>query len=210
MTAGFQMLLKLGGPVAIVLISMSVVAMTLTLVKLYQYFRAGVGSGARVESQAIDLWLKGQPEPARQSLAGRRQPKSRVIHYALELLSRRNVDLEAAKEETLRLATDEVRSLNSYLRGIEIIAQSAPLLGLLGTVIGMIQAFNRMESSGANVNPALLAGGIWTALLATALGLVIAIVFSIAVAWLELRVEAERAGMESLLTNLFARQAMGI
>lgn len=209
MTAGLQMLLKLGGPVAIVLISMSVVAMTLTLVKLIQYFRAGVGGSARVESQAIDLWLKGQLEAARQTLEVRKQPKSRVILYALDLLSRRGLDLEAAKQETLRLATDEVRSLNSYLRGIEIIAQSAPLLGLLGTVVGMIHAFNRMESAGANVNPALLAGGIWTALLATALGLVIAIVFSIAVAWLESRVEAERARMESLLTNLFARQAMG-
>ena len=51
----------------------------------------------------------------------------------------------------------------------------SPLLGLLGTVIGMISSFSQLELGGDLVNPALLAGGIWTALLTTAIGLVVAI-----------------------------------
>jgi biopolymer transport protein ExbB len=87
-----------------------------------------------------------------------------------------------------------------------VIAQSAPLLGLLGTVVGMIQAFNKLESSGAAVNPAQLAGGIWTALLATALGLGIAIVFSMVGAWFESKVENERSAIEMALTGFFAHR----
>lgn len=210
MTANIMNLLKLGGPVVYVLLCMSVVAMTMTIVKLIQYAGAGTGRKANLEWTAIDLWTKGQHDAARQALAGRRQPKSRIVSHAFEMLARQESDLDAAKEESLRLATDEVRILNSYLRGIELIAQSAPLLGLLGTVLGMIEAFNRMESAAGNVNASILAGGIWTALLATALGLAIAIIFSMAVAWLESRVEAERASIESLLTSLYARQALRV
>jgi biopolymer transport protein ExbB len=55
------------------------------------------------------------------------------------------------------------------------VAALSPLLGLLGTVIGMIRAFMVIEGHGASVSPALLAGGIWEALLTTAAGLTVAI-----------------------------------
>ncbi len=56
-----------------------------------------------------------------------------------------------------------------------MIATIAPLLGLLGTVFGMIEAFQQMESAGKNVDPSILSGGIWEALLTTAAGLSVAI-----------------------------------
>ena len=49
------------------------------------------------------------------------------------------------------------------------------MIGLLGTVIGMIDSFNKLELGGSLVDPAILAGGIWTALLTTAMGLIVAI-----------------------------------
>ena len=58
---------------------------------------------------------------------------------------------------------------------LHIVAQSAPLLGLLGTVTGMIRAFIRIEALGGQVNPSDLAGGIWEALITTATGLIVAI-----------------------------------
>jgi biopolymer transport protein ExbB len=134
---------------------------------------------------------------------------SRVVGHAFEMIGSPGHTLENAKEDVLRVALDEIREMKSYLRGIEVIAQTAPLLGLLGTVVGMIEAFNKLESSGAAVNPAQLAGGIWTALLATALGLIIAIIFSVIGAWLESRTERERSVMESLLTGLFVRATAG-
>ena len=51
----------------------------------------------------------------------------------------------------------------------------APLLGILGTVFGMIDAFQHMEMAGNNINPSTLSGGIWEALLTTAVGLSVAI-----------------------------------
>lgn len=68
-----------------------------------------------------------------------------------------------------------VEALEKHLRGLSVIAQSAPLLGLLGTVLGMIEAFIRIEEVGGQVNVSTLAGGIWEALLTTAFGLIVAI-----------------------------------
>ena len=62
-----------------------------------------------------------------------------------------------------------------FLPSLEIIAQVSPLVGLLGTVIGMIDSFNELELGGSLVDPSVLAGGIWTALLTTAMGLIVAI-----------------------------------
>ena len=62
-----------------------------------------------------------------------------------------------------------------FLPSLEIIAQVSPLVGLLGTVIGMIDSFNELELGGSLVDPSILAGGIWTALLTTAMGLIVAI-----------------------------------
>ena len=92
----------------------------------------------------------------------------------------------------LTVADDFVRSMERYLRGLATIASLAPLLGLLGTVIGMIRAFIQIETHGGNVNASLLAGGIWEALLTTAAGLSVAIpcllffnLFQGKVAWVE-------------------------
>lgn len=66
-------------------------------------------------------------------------------------------------------------NLEKHLRILASIAQAAPLLGLLGTVIGMIKAFMKIEEVGGKVNAIALAGGIWEALLTTAFGLIVAI-----------------------------------
>ncbi len=68
-----------------------------------------------------------------------------------------------------------ISNMERYLRGLATIASLSPLLGLLGTVIGMIKSFSQIELHGGSVNASLLAGGIWEALLTTAAGLVVAI-----------------------------------
>jgi biopolymer transport protein ExbB len=65
--------------------------------------------------------------------------------------------------------------MERYLRILSTVAQAAPLLGLLGTVTGMIRCFRQIEEVGGKVNAVLLAGGIWEALLTTAFGLIVAI-----------------------------------
>jgi biopolymer transport protein ExbB len=79
-------------------------------------------------------------------------------------------------EETLaEVGQEEINKQNKYIRGLEVIASITPLLGLLGTVIGMVQAFSKVAEHKGIVDPSLLARGIWEALLTTAAGLSVAI-----------------------------------
>ena len=89
-----------------------------------------------------------------------------------------------------------------------MISNIAPLLGLLGTVIGMITAFSKLEESGSRVDPAILAGGIWEALLTTAFGLIVAIPALAAFYWLDGRVDNVREDMRHLIikTNILLKK----
>ena len=69
----------------------------------------------------------------------------------------------------------EVADSARFLSGLAVVAQASPLLGLLGTVVGMIAAFVQIETLGEMVTPSDLAGGIWVALLTTAAGLIVAV-----------------------------------
>ncbi|MEW5692139.1 MAG: MotA/TolQ/ExbB proton channel family protein [Candidatus Hydrogenedentota bacterium] len=79
------------------------------------------------------------------------------------------------KKEILKTGSQKVRLLEKNLRGLAVIANVTPLLGLLGTVFGMIKAFIVIQNLGGGVDASVLAGGIWEALLTTAAGLSVAI-----------------------------------
>ncbi len=203
MGADLLFVFKTGGPVVVVIAILSVIALAMTLSKLWQFAVLRVGKH-KVALRAVEMWIAGERQAAYAAVERHKSPLSRVVAHAMRGKTHGGHRVEDVKEDVMRIAQGQLLELRRYLRGIEVIAQSAPLLGLLGTVIGMIQAFNQLEASGAAVNPAQLAGGIWTALLATALGLGVAIVFSIVGAWFESRVENERAIMEMTLTGFFA------
>ena len=83
---------------------------------------------------------------------------------------------KASKDQEIEsLLQKKYLTSQKFLPSLEIIAQVSPLVGLLGTVIGMIDSFNELELGGSLVDPSILAGGIWTALLTTAMGLIVAI-----------------------------------
>lgn len=82
---------------------------------------------------------------------------------------------QAVKEAIETAGKEEVFHLEKRLSVLASMAGVAPMLGFLGTVTGMIQAFQTIENLGGNVNPSVLAGGIWEAMLTTAFGLVVGI-----------------------------------
>lgn len=99
-------------------------------------------------------------------------PVAQLFHAALKRYGRPAVEMEQAVLDAGERVTN---SLRSYLRMFSAISNVTPLLGLLGTVLGMIEAFNAIAQTGAMGKPELLAGGIGQALLTTAAGLFVAI-----------------------------------
>ena len=98
-------------------------------------------------------------------------PKSKqnIILSLVDIISSNNSKTDIEKEIDL-LKNKEFKKIYSFLPSLEVISQVSPLVGLLGTVIGMIDSFNELELGGSLVDPSILAGGIWTALLTTAMG----------------------------------------
>jgi biopolymer transport protein ExbB len=92
--------------------------------------------------------------------------------------------------------------LERGFRLLDTIAQLAPLLGLFGTVLGMIEAFQSLQEAGSSVDPSLLAGGIWVALLTTAVGLAVAMPTSMILTWLESRTARERVFADKALRTV--------
>ena len=88
-----------------------------------------------------------------------------------------------------RLGTNFLRSMEEHLRSLAIIGSITPILGLLGTVTGMIKAFMTIQELQGQVDASVLAGGIWEALMTTAFGLAVAIPTQIAYHYFEGRVD---------------------
>ncbi len=99
-------------------------------------------------------------------------PAAEVIRYGLKI---EGIGREAARERIESAANRVVDRLQKPLGMLATISGIAPLTGFLGTVTGMIQAFMKIQELGGNVNAGVLAGGIWEALITTAVGLVIGI-----------------------------------
>ena len=182
-------LLSAGGPVIAILAALSVLSVALIVAKALD-LRGAVSGGAR-RAAAIERWHAGDAEGALQALRRGRAPADRVLRFALGALSR-GVDRAALEPELLRRGNAEMARMSRHIRTLEVIALVSPLLGLLGTVLGMIEAFRQLELAEGAANASLLAGGIWQALLTTAAGLVVAIPATMAANLLAARVE--RAG----------------
>lgn len=194
----------IGGPVVLVLALMSMVALSITLFKIWQFRNMGVGRHEATESvlsRTEDL----SAEDVYTALHNKNSPLARVLTHASDKLWQAGWSFDRTRQDARRVAVSLLHEMEKYLRGIDIIAQTAPLLGLFGTVLGMIQAFSKLEQAGASVDPSQLAGGIWVALLTTAAGLAVAIPFSVVGSWFEGRIENERVAMETALTQYFAR-----
>ena len=188
-------LLDKGGPVMLILLALSVVALTIILVKIYQFSRSRLLRTEFID-QAILLLHNDGPDTTLLALAETPHPVARVMETTLRTSTNTSLSIEDRDTEISRVGSAEIRNLENYLRGLEVIANLSPLLGLLGTVLGMIKAFARLESAGTKVDPAILAGGIWEALLTTAFGLSVAIPALAAFYILEGQVENVRAQMK--------------
>lgn len=186
----------LGGPVVAILFVMSVLTLSVALYKIWQFSASRVGHHQYL-SRALTAWDKGETADARMHLAKSRSYLAPILDAAMDGAGRPGIADRLDAEAGLLLAR-----LERGFRLLDTVAQIAPLLGLFGTVLGMIEAFQSLQTAGSAVDPSLLAGGIWVALLTTAVGLAVAMPTSMVLAWLESRTARERVFADMALRTV--------
>ncbi|MGH1355300.1 MAG: MotA/TolQ/ExbB proton channel family protein [Thalassovita sp.] len=192
-----------GGPALWAIAALSVITLTLILWKTWRLALMGAWS-YRKSQKAVELYESGDPHAALNVVKGRRSIRSRVVTSALQAIE--NLPEPNAREETARAAKAQLAKARTGLGALELISTIAPLLGLLGTVLGMIAAFQALQAAGSRADPALLAGGIWEALLTTAAGMAVAIPASVALTWFEAVIDRVRRDLEDSATRLFVAE----
>lgn len=202
---GFETL-GAGGPIIAVLVALSLLSLTLIVVKAIQL--ASVRSGGAVRDAALVQWSNGERQPAQSAVAAGKSPADRVCAYAMQALID-GFKGPALLAELTRRGNQEFATMNTWIRVLELIAMISPLLGLLGTVTGMIQSFQELELAQGAANASVLAGGIWQALLTTAAGLLVAIPAAVGASLLSGRAEAGAQAIENAVGQLLVLEERG-
>ncbi len=163
------------GPIGVLIIGCSVVAVFIVLERLWAF--RGVRRRDRALLSGVQQRVAAGAYPEAADLARRgADPVTLCVAHVLDRAARGACRTREEQERALvSAASKEVRRLERRLPTLSLIANVSPLLGLLGTVVGMIDAFQAIQNLGGKVNASVLAGGIWEAMLTTALGLGVAI-----------------------------------
>ncbi|MBU1121773.1 MAG: MotA/TolQ/ExbB proton channel family protein [Candidatus Omnitrophota bacterium] len=132
-------------------------------------------------------------------------PTARLLAIGIHI---RNKTLEEKDKIIKQAGSKIIREKEKYLRGLAVIGNISPLLGLLGTVTGIIKAFIKIQELNGTVDSAVLAGGIWEALITTAAGLCVAIPTLVAYYYFEGKIDTIASNLKD--TNLDISELYGI
>ncbi|MGL1891711.1 MAG: MotA/TolQ/ExbB proton channel family protein [Spirochaetaceae bacterium] len=153
------------------IIILSIISVSLIIVKLVYFFSIRIKNPRGIENSLDDL-LKGNYEESLTKISDDYSPTAEIIRYEAKLLGEGNRAVFSHKIEAF--AQRKIYEMEKYVTYLSAIANVATLLGLLGTVIGMIITFYEMMVSKSS-DPYTLAGGISQALITTAAGLITAV-----------------------------------
>jgi biopolymer transport protein ExbB len=199
-----------GGPIVWIQLGLAVFGAIFIVERMFFFHRARVnvadlliGLGNHVKKKAF--------AEARHEAARAPGPVARVAHAVLLRADLPRQDLRDIAQEAGQL---EVPRLERNIRAILGIALLAPLMGMLGTILGLIDVFQKMNERGGFAGPAELSGGVFQSLITTALGLVIAIVMYLFYLYFLGRARRlihrlERAGIETVNLIVDARMEEG-
>ena len=165
-----------GGPVMIPIVMCSIFSVSVILERLIYFFQLHLGAPSERRFDELRRALeRHQWAQAETGCAAWTGPVSRVVRAGLEAREGAPGEIDKAMTDA---AHEEMPSVERHLRWLSTLAQVSTLLGLLGTVTGLVRAFQviQSKSSGGNpVSPGALAGGVWEALITTVAGLSVAI-----------------------------------
>lgn len=186
-----------GGPIMWPLLLASLLALAIIAERLWTLQRKRVLPQELMRQ--VNYWLaQGQVEEQQIAAIRRSSPLGELLAEAIEHRYREHESLKERVEDRGRHVTHE---LGRYLNTLGTIADISPLLGLLGTVLGMIEVFSVIVESGVG-SPSDLAGGISQALITTATGLTVAIPTLIAYRYLRGRVDGLVVDMERVAIEM--------
>jgi biopolymer transport protein ExbB len=195
-----------GGVLVIPIFLCSVVALAIFCERLIR-FALMRSRGAGLAEKVAALLKKGDDKKAIDLANESRSPMGRILVQAMDA---RDGDREILETVIVNATDEEVRYLSSYTQALATIGNIAPILGLLGTVIGMIKAFMVIQQMGGKVNASVLAGGIWEAMLTTALGLAVALPTMVAHSYLISKIDTYEArlqkGSVTFLKSIYTHQ----
>lgn len=165
-------ILSQGGLLMVPLFALSVLAVYVIAERWKTLKNAEMDLGDLLET--IESLLKsGNRSAAIEFCEQTGKPIGRILKAGLQRLGR---PISEIKESIRNAGKKEIYHLENRMNWLATIAGVAPLVGFTGTVTGMIRAFMDIQALQGNVNPSVLAGGIWEALITTATGLIIGIV----------------------------------
>lgn len=157
-----------GGVVVWVLLGYSILALAIILERLLQFFLMG-RLPAEFEQRLPGVLARGELGEWLSRLKG---PEVLILRGTLEGAASGVKDLSRVAQ---RIGSVELQRMERGFRTLGILGNTAPLLGLLGTIIGMIKAFMVIEQAGGKVDAQALAGGIWEAMVTTGVGLAVSL-----------------------------------
>jgi biopolymer transport protein ExbB len=204
----WSLLFDKGGVVTWVIALLSAVGLPVALVKLYQFYRMQIWRPAAL-NQTMQVYRLDPSKDISDALAGLAHPAAALLSFAILQARAKTMSPSLMREELTRRAQYLLRHLGRHIWVLELIAASAPLFGLLGTVLGMIVAFQGVGQGSGGADTAILASGIWEALLTTAFGLAVALPFSILSAILNNAVDDVRDMIEDGLSDILVRSESG-
>lgn len=161
-----------GGWLMLVLLALSVIAIYIFGSKLFSIKKAGKIDKHFMKD--INDYIQDGKIKSAMTLCNRSNtPIARMIEKGIERIDKPLADIQAAVENVGNI---EVAKLEKGLPILATIAGGAPMIGFLGTVMGMVQAFFNMAQAGNNIDITLLSGGIYTAMITTVGGLIVGII----------------------------------
>lgn len=186
-----------GGWVMIPIILLSFVAAYIFIERFYVIKRAQK-EDANFMNRIKDYIHDGKIEAALALCRSTDSPSARMVEKGLTRLGRPLQDISTAIENVGKL---EISKLENGFPTLATITGAEPMLGFLGTVIGMVQSFMAMSQAGNNIDVSMMSGGIYTALITTVAGLIVGILGFFAYNTLVVRVEKVVFNLEATLTE---------
>jgi biopolymer transport protein ExbB len=187
--------LKQGGVIMYPLVACSIISLAVILERMYFWIREDRRMDSVLVDQVLELARLGKHEEIRTKTQG-------ALDYVVKILVCGLVHREFSLSKAMEMAAlEEIKRMKKHLSILDTMITAAPLLGILGTVLGIIHSFDMLGSAGIQ-DPQAVTSGIAQALLTTAAGLFIAIFTLFPFNYFNSKVEKARIRIEKYATSL--------